>query len=60
MIPPIRGVFVCYVRDNGQRHVDKGKDKELAPSSVEPDTRLKPRNVVGAKVEANLERQDVA
>lgn len=28
MIPPVRSVSVCQVRDNGRRHVDKGKDKE--------------------------------
>ena len=29
MMPPLRSVFVCCVRDNGQRHVDKGKDETL-------------------------------
>lgn len=29
MIPSIRSVFVCQVRDNGRRHADKGKDEKL-------------------------------
>lgn len=29
MIPPIRSVFVCQVRDNGRRRADKGKDETL-------------------------------